>query len=142
MALLHPNKTATLLFDEAHSEAWTIRPDVAQRMQPAHPADVSYVKAARLLEQRDFVVRAHTEGALVGVDADVLVIAHPSDPRWEATTETGSPRFSAEEIAAIQTHVERGGGLIVLGECDHDRYGNNLNELLEAFGIQIETATV
>ncbi|MDA0167584.1 GldG family protein [Solirubrobacter taibaiensis] len=142
MALLHPNKTATLLFDEAHSQAWSIRPEVAQRMQPAHPADASYVQAAKLLEQRDFVVSAHTEGELTSVLADVLVIAHPSDPRWEATTETGSPRYSATEIEAIQRHVAQGGGLIVLGECDHDRYGNNLNELLEAFGIQIETATV
>ena len=64
MALLHPNKTATLLFDEAHSQAWSIRPEVAQRMQPAHPADASYVQAAKLLEQRDFVVSAHTEGEL------------------------------------------------------------------------------
>ena len=72
----------------------------------------------------------------------MLVIAHPSDPRWEATTGTGSPRYSAAEIEAIQRHVAQGGGLIVLGECEHDRYGNNLNELLERFGIQIETATV
>jgi len=142
MALLHPNKTATLLFDEAHSEAWTIRPDVAQRMQPAHPEDASYVKAAQLLEQRDFTVKAHTDGALTAINADVLVIAHPSDPRWEATTEVGSPRFSEAEIEAIRSHVEQGGGLIVLGECDHDRYGNNLNELLDAFGVQLETATV
>ncbi|MBE2319834.1 hypothetical protein DVA67_027970 [Solirubrobacter sp. CPCC 204708] len=142
MALLHPNKTATLLFDEAHSQAWTIRPEVAQRMQPAHPEDASYVKAARLLEQRDFTVTAHTDGELTDVPADVLVIAHPSDPRWEATTETGSPRLNTQEIAAIERHVQAGGGLIVLGECDHDRYGNNLNELLATFGIQIETATV
>jgi hypothetical protein len=142
MALLHPNKTATLLFDEAHSEAWTIRPQVAQRMQPAHPEDASYAKAAKLLEERDFTVSAHAEGELKEIGADVLVIAHPSDPRWEATTEAGSPRFSAAEIAAIQRHVEQGGGLIVLGECDHDRYGNNLNELLDAFGVQLQTATV
>lgn len=142
MAILHPNKPATLLFDEAHSQAWTIRPEVAQRMQPAHPADVSYAKAAKLLEQRDFTVKAHTEGALTDIQADVLVLAHPSDPRWEATTGVGSPQLSAEEIEAIKTFVHDGGGLIVLGECDHDRYGNNLNELLATFGIQIETATV
>src|SRR5687768_11169662 len=100
MALLHPNKPATLLFDEAHSQAWTIRPEVAQRMQPAHPEDVSYATAAKLLEQRDFTVAAHTEGLLKRIDADVLVLAHPSDPRWEATTGVGSPRLTADEIAA------------------------------------------
>lgn len=142
MALLHPNKPARLLFDEAHSQAWTIRPEVAQRMQPAHPEDVSYAKAAKLLEQRDFTVAAHTEGLLTQIDADVLVLAHPSDPRWEATTGVGSPQLTAEEIAAIERFVHAGGGLIVLGECDHDRYGNNLNDLLETFGIKIETATV
>lgn len=142
MAILHPNKPARLLFDEAHSQAWTIRPEVAQRMQPAHPEDVSYVKAARLLEQRDFTVAAHTHGLLTQIDADVLVLAHPSDPRWEATTGVGSPQLSDAEIEAIRAFVHDGGGLIVLGECDHDRYGNNLNALLETFGIQIETATV
>ena len=41
------------------------------------------------------------------------------------------------------THfVARGGGLIVLGETEQDKYGNNLNELLARFGIQIENATV
>jgi len=144
MTLLHPRKPATLLFDEAHSEAWTIRPEVAARMQPAHPEDVSYAQAAKLLAARDFAVEAHVEGELTGaLDAtDVLVLAHPADPRWESTTGVGSPRFSEAEIEAIGAFVHGGGGLIVLGECDHDRHGNNLNELLARFGVEIETATV
>jgi hypothetical protein len=144
MTLLHPRKPATLLFDEAHSEAWTIRPELAARMQPAHPEDVSYAEAAKLLTRRDFTVHAHVEGSLVDALAttDVLVLAHPADARWEVTTGTGSPRFSDAEIDAIDAFVHRGGGLIVLGECDHDRQGNNLNELLERFDVEIETATV
>ncbi len=74
--------------------------------------------------------------------ADVLVIAHPSDPRWEATTGEGEPRLSAAEIATIGDWVEGGGGLIVLGETEQEKYGNNLNELLDRFGIEIETTTV
>ena len=35
-----------------------------------------------------------------------------------------------------------GGGLIVLGETEQEKYGNNVNELLARFGIEIETATV
>lgn len=142
--LAHP-KTARVLFDEAHSEAWTIRPELAARMQPAHPGDSSLARAAAALAERDFEVAAHTSGrldraALEGTD--VLVLAHPSDPKWEATTGTGEPRLSAEEIAAITAFVERGGGLLVLGETEHDKYGNNLNDLLAPFGIRIANATL
>ena len=38
---------ARVLFDEAHAEAWTIRPEVAREIQPAHPEDSSYALAAR-----------------------------------------------------------------------------------------------
>ena len=142
--LTHP-KSARVLFDEAHSEAWTIRPDLARQMQPAHPDDASLERAAQALDQRDFETAAHTAGpidatALAG--ADVLVIAHPSEPKWEATTGTGSPRLGADEIAAIERFVSDGGGLIVLGETEQEKYGNNLNELLEPFGISIANATL
>ena len=138
-------KRARVLFDEAHSEAWTIRPEVAERMQASHPADASLVQAAAALEARDFEVAANSEGPLDAArlaEADVLVIAHPSDPRWEATTGEGDPRLADEEIAAIEEFVERGGGLIVLGETEQEKYGNNLNELLGRFGVEIETSTV
>ena len=48
---------ARVLFDEAHSEAWTIRADLAEAMQPAHPQDSSYAQAASALAERDFTVR-------------------------------------------------------------------------------------
>jgi hypothetical protein len=74
--------------------------------------------------------------------AGVLVIAHPSERLWERTTSDTSPRLSRDEIAAIHDFVQAGGGLIVLGETEHAKYGNNLNDLLAPFGICIETATV
>jgi len=134
-----------VLFDEAHSEAWTIRPELARTMQPAHPGDASYVRAAELLGSRDFSVAANTDGpltadALAGVE--VLVIAHPSDPKWERTTGTGRPLLSPEEIEAIDDYVGSGGGLIVLGETEQDKYGNNLNELLGRFGLRLRNDTV
>ncbi len=138
-------KIASVLFDEAHSEAWTIRPDVAERMQPQHPADSSLAAAAAALTANDFEVAAHSDGALTPdalAGADVLVIPHPSEEQWEHTTGTGSPVLSPEEITVIQDFVNRGGGLIVLGETEEDKYGANLNELLGAFGITIENATV
>ena len=72
----------------------------------------------------------------------MLVIAHPSDPQWEATTGEGEPRLTDAEIEAIAAWVEAGGGLIVLGETEQEKYGNNLNELLGRFGIEIENTTV
>jgi Family of unknown function (DUF6421)/Domain of unknown function (DUF4350) len=140
----HP-KLASVLFDEAHSEAWTISPERAARMQPAHPEDSSLALAAGALAVRDFEVAANagdqlTDDALAR--ADVLVIAHPSDPKWEATTGEGRPRFSADELDAVERFVAAGGGLIVLGETEQEKYGNNMNELLARFGARIENATV
>ncbi|MDQ3758503.1 MAG: GldG family protein [Actinomycetota bacterium] len=140
----HP-KLARVLFDESHSEAWTIDAGLAREMQPAHPEDSSLELAAAALSRADFDVASHTSGPLdkdALAEADVLVIAHPSDPRWEATVPGGSPLLAPEEIDAIERWVSGGGGLIVLGETENDKYGNNLNVLLERFGIQIETATV
>src|SRR5207253_2185221 len=60
---------ARVLFDEAHNEAWTIRPELASAMQPAHPADSSYALAAAALTTRDFEVVANVENPL---SADAL----------------------------------------------------------------------
>ena len=136
---------ARVIFDEAHSEAWTIRPELARQMQPAHPGDSSYARAATALADRDFVVEVNARESLSGATlsgADVLVIAHPSEPTWERTTGTGSPRLGPDELDAIEAFVARGGGLIVLGETEQDKYGNNLNELLERFGLRLENNTV
>ena len=94
-----------MLFDEAHSEAWTIRPDVAAAMQPAHPATPRSPAPPRRSRARDFEVAAHTAGPLDAealADAAVLVIAHPSDPKWEATVDGGSPLLAPAEIDAIE----------------------------------------
>ena len=141
---VHP-KSARVLFDEAHSEAWTINDELARDMQPAHPADSSLAEAARTLADRDFAVAAHGAGPLDATalaEADVLVLAHPSDPKWEATTGSGSPRLSAEEIDGIERFVAEGGGLIVLGETEQEKYENNVNDLLARFGVQVANTTV
>ena len=66
----------------------------------------------------------------------------PVGPEWERTTGTGSPRLDAEELDAIEAFVAAGGGLIVLGETEQEKYGNNLNELLARFGSALENDTV
>ncbi|HUA49111.1 MAG TPA: DUF6421 family protein [Solirubrobacteraceae bacterium] len=136
---------ARVVFDEAHNEAWTIRPELARQMQPAHPGDASYTRAAGALASREFVVVPNMDQPLTArtlADCDVLVIAHPSDPAWERTTGTGSPTLSSDELDAIEAFVDAGGGLIVLGETEQEKYGNNLNELLARFGLHLENDTV
>src|SRR5919108_2959456 len=145
MQTLAQPKVARILFDESHSEAWTIRRELAEQMQPAHPEDSSYAVAAAKLAGRDFGAlpnadRPFTRGTLAA--ADVVVIAHPSDPKWEATTQTGRPTLRDDEIDAIDEFVRGGGGLIVLGETEQDKYGNNLNDLLARFGVEVENRTV
>jgi hypothetical protein len=138
MSARHP--IATVLFDEAHGEAWTIRLDVARAIAPSHPQDSSYALAAQALRARELDVVAHLTGPLDAAalrHADVLVLAHPSDARWERTVPGGAPRLSEAELDAIESFVRDGGGLIVLGEEEQDKYANNLNALLERFGIQI-----
>ena len=55
---------ARVLFDEAHSEAWSIRAEVAERMQATHPADASLARAAEALARRDFEVDVNDAGPL------------------------------------------------------------------------------
>jgi hypothetical protein len=142
--MIETAKTARVLFDEGHSEAWTIDPERAAAMQPSHPGDASMARAAELLRKRDFEVVPTGAGDLAAEleDASVFVIAHPSDAKWEATTGEGEPRFSDAELDAIEAFVDRGGGVVVLGETEQDKYGSNLNELLGRFGVQVENATV
>ncbi|MGV9777124.1 DUF6421 family protein [Streptosporangium sp. NPDC003464] len=134
-----------VLFDEAHNESWTIRRDVAETMNPGHPDDNSYARAAELLRRLGHTVAAHTEGpitpALLGSN-DVFVIAHPSADRWERTTGLGSPVFPVEELDAVEAYVAEGGGLVVLAECEQEKYGSNLDELLARFGVGVEHTTV
>ncbi|MFF5243191.1 DUF6421 family protein [Streptosporangium sp. NPDC000095] len=134
-----------VLFDEAHSESWTIRRDVAETMNPGHPDDSGYVRAAGLLRGLGHSVDAHVEGPLTpGLLSarDVLVIAHPSADRWERTTGLGSPVFPVEELDAIEEYVRDGGGLVVLAEYEQEKYGSNLTELLARFGVGVEHTLV
>ncbi|MCD0452911.1 DUF6421 family protein [Actinocorallia sp. API 0066] len=136
---------ARVLFDEAHREAWSIRPDAVRAMNPGHPADAGYTRAAELLRAAGHGIEPHTEGPLTQAALegnDVLVIAHPAEDRWERTTGLGSPVFTAGELDAIEAFVRAGGGLVVLAECEQDKYGTNLDELLARFEVGVVSTTV
>ncbi len=138
-------KTVRVLFDEWHSESWSTSRERAMAMQPEDPDGCSYAAAAALLGGRDFVVERNTEGPLDAArvaGSDVIVLAHPCDPHWERTTAPNSPALSAEEIGALHTWIEAGGGLLVITEYEHDKYGDNLNELLAPTGIRIENGKI
>lgn len=144
-----PSPVLHITFDESHGEAWTIRPEAAASMQPSHPGDASYATAADTLRARRMAVVPNLDRPLLGDlldETDVLVIAHPSDPRWERTTAlagtTGEPVLSDAELDAIEAFVTAGGGLVVLGEEEQDKYGNNLNALLGRFGVQVQHDTI
>ena len=139
----HP--VARVLFDESHSEAWTIRREVAAEIQPSHPEDSSYAAAADALRERDFAVDAHVGAPLDDVTlnaADVLVVAHPAEAKWEKVVPGGSPVFSDTELDAIESFVARGGGLVLMGETEQEKYGSNLAELAQRFGVAIVNETV
>jgi hypothetical protein len=135
---------ARVLFDESHRESWSIRREVAAEMNPGNPADSGYVRAAELLRGHGHLIEPHTDGPLdpdALHDRDVLVIAHPADDRWERTTGAGSPRLADDELDAIEQFVRAGGGLVVMAECEQDKYGNNLAELLGRFGVEVVNTT-
>ncbi|MCG5212115.1 DUF6421 family protein [Streptosporangium soli] len=134
-----------VLFDEAHSESWTIRREIAETMNPGHPDDNSYARAAGVLRELGHTVGAHTEGPITPAllaGHDVFVIAHPAADRWERTTGLGSPVLPVEELDTIESYVAAGGGLVVLAECEQEKYGSNLTELLARFGVGVEHTTV
>jgi hypothetical protein len=143
---MHPEqrKIVRVLFDEFHSESWSISEERALVMEPDRAANSSYHLAANALTSRDFTVARNIGRPLLSdtlAEVDVLVLPHPCDPRWERTTSADSPALSAEEIDAIHAFVRAGGGLLVITEYEHDKYGDNLNELLAPAGLRVENGT-
>src|SRR5436190_3600524 len=141
MLKLQQQKFVRVLFDEFHSESWTVSETRAAEIQPDRPAYSSYQQAADALAQLDFTIHRNTDKPLTNIDADVLALVHPCESKWERTT-GNSPKLSPEEIDSIVAFVQKGGGLLVVTEYEHDKYGDNLNELLAHFGLEIENTTI
>ena len=136
---------ATVLIDQAHSSAWSTDRERAAAMNPANPADASLALAVEALAERGMTVRDHEHGELDAATldgVDVLVIAHPADAASERVAGDLPPVYSPAEIEAITAHVAAGGGLVVLGECDHKAHGNNLDDVLAPFGLAMTSTLV
>ena len=139
------SKTTRILIDQAHSQAWAVKPEQATKMNPANPADASYAKLAETAKEAGFDVALHETGlfdaAALG-ETDVLVIPHAATEEWEKTIGVGSPIFTPDEIAAIEDFVTKGGSLLLMTETEQPKYGNNFAMLAERFGVKVLNATV
>jgi len=136
---------ARVLFDESHNSAWTIRPEVAQEINPQNPADSSYVEASKLGSTSGFEFSANSTSRLtpeVLRDYGIAVLPHGAEDSWDKTVKSGSPRYSADEVQALVDFVAQGGGLLILGETEYPKYGNNHHELAERFGVTFVNATI
>lgn len=138
-------KIARILIDQAHNQAWAVRPEIVAAMNSANPADASYAKMVDAAKDAEFQVDLHESGlftASVLADTDILVIPHSSSDEWEKTIGVGSPKFDAQELDQIENFVHTGGSLLLLAETEQPKYGNNIAELAARFGVEIKNATV
>ena len=138
-------KLAQILIDQSHRQAWALENDVAAKLNPANPADASYSKMAQAAEDAGFGVAGFSSGPITAQsleEAQVFVLPHASTDDWEKTLGVGSPVLTQQEITALTDFVSQGGGLVILGETEQSKYGNNFSELAEVFGIKIANETV
>lgn len=138
-------KFVRILFDEFHSESWSISRKKAEEFNACDPLNSSYQCAAQLLSSREFSCSRNLDQPLLSSTLnafDLLVLLHPCSTLWEKTTSSNSPQLSQEEIQAIHSFVEAGGALLVISEYEHGKYGDNLNELLSPWGIALESNTL
>ena len=134
---------SAIVFDESHAETWTLDKSLALTISPDSPENSYYGHLAELLRDELNLVSAAMRTWDVDLlhDSRLLIIAHPSARDVEPGLD-GSPIFSAEEIEQVRKFVEEGGGLLVIGEYNYPLWRNNLNELLQPYGIQFNSDTV
>ena len=132
-----------VIFDESHAEKWTLDKSLALATSPSSAEAEYYGHLAELLRDEAKIVSV----PMRKWDADtlhaarLLIIAHPS-ARSSVQRPEGSPIFTADEIEEIRKFVGNGGGLLVIGEYNYPQWRNNLNELLQPYGIQFNGDTV
>lgn len=134
----------SVLFDQSHRQAWSVGLEKAREINPTHPADSSYALAGGKLKELGFKVKSSegliTTESLQGID--ILVLPHFALDSFEATIGVGECYYRESEIKDIVEFVKKGGGLLILGEHEISKYGNNLNQLLANFNCEIENTSV
>jgi len=108
-----PQERKRIVFDETHNEV--------------HRISDGYTYFRDFLELSGFEVESLKEGPITLSKLraySVLVLPLPRKP------------FLKEEVAAIISFVEGGGGLFIIGDCGGDQFwGSNINNLSSVFGI-------
>ena len=138
-------KTTRILVDQSHRQAWTCDLELATKMNPVNPADASYHQMARAARDFGFELEINSASEITSellAGFDVFVLPHASEDEWEKTVGYGSPKLTATELDALEQFVEQGGGLLILGETEQQKYGNNFAELAARFGVKITNTTV
>jgi hypothetical protein len=138
-------RTPRILIDQSHRQAWTCDLELAARMNPANPADSSYFMVAEAARKDGFELTINESSEITAEllsDVDVFVLPHASQDDWEKTVGYGSPKLTDAEISALEEFVLSGGGLLILGETEQQKYGNNFAQLASRFGVKITNATV
>lgn len=140
-----------VIYDESHNQTWTIDPSLAVSLSlrtNEAPRYYSYAHVAELIRShfRGDCARLSqgpfTDETLAGVD--ILILNHFCRSSHKHMGVGGEGILSAEEIAAVARAVEKGMGLLVLGDFEIDTWGSNVNDVLAPFGIKLnnDTATV
>lgn len=138
-------RTPRILLDQAHSQAWSAEPETAAQMNPANPLDAGYVELKKTAEESGFELAINSQDKFTAEllrEFDLVILPHAASEQWEHTVGYGSPVLDSSEIAALTDFVSEGGGLLVLGETEQDKYGNNFNDLIANFGLRLTNQTI
>ena len=106
---------ARVIFDEAHRQAWSTRPEIAKSINPTNPNDAGYVTAATDLSDSGFTVGVHESGAITAStlsEADVFVVLHFQQMTVPSQTMGASKRCEFKQIVRL-------GGVNHRGWCNH-----------------------
>ena len=101
-----------------------------------YPADGSYQDVLdRLRATFEVRVSAAPPTAKLLTGVDVVLLANPND--HAVGTNAPPPHLQPADVRTLARFVERGGGLIVLGNQEgHNLEVNDLNRLLGRFGVR------
>ncbi len=101
-----------------------------------YPADGSYQEIlGHLREHFDVRVSAEKPTARSLRDVNVVLIANPNDRAFR--TNPPPPHLGRDDVRTLSRFVDRGGGLIVLGNQEgHNLEVTDFNRLLQGFGLQ------
>jgi len=133
-----------VVFDEAHSESWTIDTREALRISPTTPDNYYMGHLAALLKTLlDCDVQRNTDKLTASVlaDTELLIVCHPCQDSVEPSL-GGEANFGRDEIVALVEWVANGAGILVLGEYNVGNWGSNINDLLVQFQLTFCDDTV